>query len=89
MKFRHLLAGVFLLIAGISLYAQDQVPEAGAGDAATDAGDAADSADSEATEDADEGPVGAAESRAADDLSIFVPTQEIAPDEQVLFPVDI
>lgn len=43
--------------------------------------------DANASDDGD--PGGAADARAEDDDERFIPSREIPPDEQVIFPVDI
>ena len=93
MTTRLLLLVAGWLLLGASLSAQEQAPEPAAEPAAESdsAGAAGDSAEAGEADDGDDEaePLGAAEARAADDLSIFVPTREVPPDEQVLFPADI
>jgi hypothetical protein len=78
---------LFILFAYCSLMVQASAQE-----------DSADAADAEPiiieaeepTDSSDDGESsGAAEARAEDDDERFIPSREIPPDEQVIFPIDI
>jgi hypothetical protein len=90
MKIRILLFASCCLLFGSPLLAQDEAgEEAASPESDVEAAAGEDSADASDAADEEEGPVGAAEARAADDLSIFVPSREPPPDDQAIFPVDI
>lgn len=82
-------AWLALLIAALALAlplaAQDEAPT----EAAEESADEPAPSPPDAEEDED-GPAGAADSRAAADNAFedFVPSEEVAPDEEVIFPVD-
>lgn len=95
MKIRIPLLFACCILLGAPPMAQEESAEPSAGPGSEPVnGDAGENVEGTAAGEAaagDEGPVGASEARAAaeDDLSQFVPSREVPPDEQVLFPVDI
>jgi hypothetical protein len=84
MRLAYPIVALAMLALAAPLVAQDE-PEP-AGDAAAADQEAAES--SEADEGAS-GSLGASEARQAEDEDVFIPTEEVPPDDEVVFPVNI
>jgi len=84
MRLRYVLlsAAMIALVSPVRAQ-QDSEPADNAGD--VEAGTEAEAGD----EDSAAGELGAAEARQAAEEDVFIPSEEVPPDQQVTFPVDI